>query len=176
MANQLFTLQKKELSNDPENLKVQLDETRLVLEMQEPAIKNAASSSAGKLWQDAHQLLDQAESKIAAGQNMVAFQLIQAATRLSVRLQKELNNKSGIKPADDLLKTYSQIRDMLDRINRNDKFDENYQDVLQRISGFAELGKNYLDQGELILAEEYLKTASQQLKQFTARWRRKVTE
>ncbi len=144
--------------------------------MQEPAVKNASSSSTGQLWQDANQLLDQAESKIVTGQNRVAFQLIQAATRMSVRLQKELKNKTGTNQADDLLKTYSQITDMLDRINQNDNVNENYQDILQQISGFAEMGKNYLDRGELILADEYLKTALQQLKQFTARWRKKVTE
>ena len=176
IANQLFKSNKRELKADPETLNSQLEETRRVLEKQKTSVQNSGSASTGQLWQDAHGMLDRAGSKISSGQNAVAFQLIQAATRMSVRIQKELKNKSGSDQAEELLITYKQIVDMIDRVRQGWNIKNEWQNILIQINEFAETGKIYLDQGEFILADEYLKTAMQQIIQFTARWRKKVTE
>ncbi len=173
IANQLFKINKKELAADPENLKLRLTETRRVLEMQQAAVQNSGSTTAGQLWEDAVRMLDQADRQLTAGDPLVAFQLIQAATRMSVRLQRELKDQKPASGTEDLLENYRQVMEMTERIKQNDTLNENMLSVLEQISDFAETGKKYLDRGDLILADEYLKTAMQQLKQFTARWRKK---
>jgi hypothetical protein len=173
IANQLFKFNKKEPAADPENLKLQLAESRGVLEVQQAAVQNSESATARQLWEDAVRMLDQADLQISTGDPVIAFQLIQAATRMSVRLQRELKDEKPAKGSEELLANYRQIREMTERIRQNENINEHVLPVLDQISDFAETGKKYLDRGDLILADEYLKTAMQQLKQFTARWRKK---
>ena len=176
IANQLFRFHKRDQNIDPTSLKIQLDETRQVLQMQELSVKNSGSAAVEQLWRDAGRILDRAASDLAADRTENAFQLIQAATRMSVRLQKELKQSSEAEIPGDLVNRYVQIKNMVDRIRQNESLDQDAGLVLDQIMEFAETGKTYLDQGDTVPADEYLKTAEEQLKQFSAKWRKKVTE
>lgn len=176
IANQLFNRLRKNVFQESGNLKIQLEETRRMLRLQESDITNAGTADYRQLWEEALALLDRADSKIEEGQNIIAFQLIQAATRMSVRLKRELRDKSQAGPEEELRQTYKQIKVLVGKITQNKDLDESDQNMLMQILEFTERGGKYLDQENLILAEEYLNTASQQLKQYTARWHRKKTE
>jgi hypothetical protein len=176
IASQLFRFHKKDQNIDPATLRIQLDETRQVLQMQEQSVRDSGSSTAEKLWRDAGQILDRAESALTAGRNTSAFQRIQAATRMAVRLQKVLKHSAEPEVQGDMVNRYMQIKTMIDRMRQNEDLDQDAGPVLQQIMEFAETGKTYLDRGDTVPADEYLNTAEEQLKQFSARWRKKVTE
>ena len=171
IANRLFKLNRSKDMLDDQQLYEQLEETRHLLGLQEPGVRQANDRNITLLYNDANEMLRRAEETLNRGKNMHAFQLIQAATRMSSKIQRQLKKTATTYDAAALNGKYRQIMNTVANLEQNDTIQDQYDMVLGQIKQFAEKGKSFLDQNNLILAEEYLNTAWEQLKQFTDRWR-----
>ena len=170
-ANRLYKLNRSKDMLDIQQLREQLDETRHLLRLQESRVMQVGDKNITLLFNDAKEMLQRAEDVLNSGKNLHAFQLIQAATRMSSKIQRQLKKTAAVYDAASLDGKYRQIINTITNLKQNDFIQDQYDTVLGQIEQFAEKGKKFLDQNNLILAEEYLNTAWEQLKQFTDRWR-----
>lgn len=117
-------------------------------------------------------MLERAQTAISQDKSGVAFQLIQAATRMSARIQRELRSASSTKDRVSLENTYQRVINSINSLESNEDIQRQYSAILNQIKTFAELGKQNLDEGNYLLADEYLRTAWEQINSYTDKWRR----
>jgi hypothetical protein len=172
-ANNLIRLTRSSRILDKENLEQQLQETRNMLNLQQGQVNNSDNPNILILYQEAIRMLERAQQALLNEKPSVAFQMIQAATRMSARIQRELRSTQTASPAKyNLEQKYQQIMQSLNNLEGNSEIQRQYQEIITQIKRFAEMGKQYLEEENLVLAEEYMNTAWQQLKQYTDMWRK----
>lgn len=160
----------QELLNVTE-LENQLRETQNLLSLQENRVHDSNNASILHLYQEANRMLERAQTALSAEQTAVAFQLIQAATRMSARIQRELRGASNINDKAGLENKYQRIMDSLHNLKNNEQINGRYGAILDQIDSFAQRGKKYLDEGNNLIADEYFNTALEQINTYTDKWR-----
>ena len=152
-------------------LENQLRETQNLLSLQENRVHDSNNASILHLYQEANRMLERAQTALSAEQTAVAFQLIQAATRMSARIQRELRGASNINDKAGLENKYQRIMDSLHNLKNNEQINGRYGAILDQIDSFAQRGKKYLDEGNNLIADEYFNTALEQINTYTDKWR-----
>ena len=117
-------------------------------------------------------MLERAQDALASEKPGVAFQLIQAATRMSARIQRELRSSSSTKDKVSLENKYQRVMNSIINLENNEEIQSRYNAILNQIKRFAERGKQYLDEGNYLLADEYFNTAWEQINSYTDKWRK----
>jgi hypothetical protein len=171
-ANNLFRMTRVSTGFDKNSLEEQLKETQNLLELQRERIAITENKNLVYLHEEASQLLKRANQAIESDRLGVAFQLIQAATRMSSRIQRELRQTSSNFEVADLERKYQQIINTVGNLESNPNLLQNQVVILNQIKRFAEEGMQHLNEGKLILAEEYINTAWEQIKQYSNKWRK----
>ena len=90
---------------------------------------------------------------------------------MSARIQRELRNTSSVKDRVSLENKYQSIMNSISNLESNEDLNTSYAPILNQIRQFAERGKQYLDEGNYLLADEYLNTAWEQINSYTDKWR-----
>ena len=157
---------------DANELEEQLRETQNVLSLQENRVYEANNTNIAHLYQEANRMLERAQDALASEKPGVAFQLIQAATRMSARIQRELRSSSSTKDKVSLENKYQQVTNSIINLENNEEIQSRYSAILNQIKRFAERGKQYLDEGNYLLADEYFNTAWEQINSYTDKWRK----
>jgi len=171
-ANRIFRMTRSREILDANDLEEQMRETRHVLSLQENRVNDSNDANSVRLYQEANRMLERAQDAISSDNPGIAFQLIQAATRMSARIQRELRSTSTTKDKVSLEKLYQRIMNSINNLEGNEEIQNQYIAILNQIKKFAELGKQYLDEGNYLLADEYLSTAWEQINSYTDMWRR----
>ena len=117
-------------------------------------------------------MLERARQALISDRSGITYQLIQAATRMSARIQRELRQTSKNIERAALERKYQQVSTAIINLENNEDIQTKYAAILNQIKHFAERGKEYMDNGNYILADEYFSTAWEQLKQYTDKWRK----
>jgi hypothetical protein len=167
IANTLFrSLRRQEVFAD-DLLPARINDTRQLLEMQ-----NASGNlNETRLYQEAHKLLDRAEQELARGNQAVAFQLIQAATRMSYRLQRvSQQEQSLILDKEKIEVKQRRLDEAINQYRNNRELSETYGAIIAQWQYFADQGRISLEQGNLLLAEEYIDTGLEQIKAYSIKW------
>jgi hypothetical protein len=171
-ANKLFKLTKSKPFSEADNLEEQLRETQNLLLLQEDRVQASNDRSIINLYQEANRMLERARQALISDRSGIAYQLIQAATRMSARIQRELRQTSKNIERAALERKYQQVSTAIINLENNEDIQTKYAAILNQIKHFAERGKEYMDNGNYILADEYFSTAWEQLKQYTDKWRK----
>jgi len=171
-ANRIFRITRSRERLDVNQLEDQLRETQNVLSLQENRVNESNNNDVVRLYQEANRMLERAQTAISQDKSGVAFQLIQAATRMSARIQRELRSASSTKDRVSLENTYQRVINSINSLESNEDIQRQYSAILNQIKTFAELGKQNLDEGNYLLADEYLRTAWEQINSYTDKWRR----
>ena len=122
--------------------------------------------------QEAQQLLDRAREASNQGKMGLAFQILQGSTRMSARLQRELRRGNFESSEANLEQKYNQIQNSLSRIENNEKLVTKHRNVINQLQIYADQGKSHWQQKNYVLADEYFNTVLEQIKQYTAKWRK----
>ena len=146
-------------------------ETQNLLSLQENRVSDSNNTNIARLYQEANQMLERAQNALSTEKPGVAFQLIQAATRMSARIQRELRSTSTTKDRASLENKYQRILNSINTLESNEDLNVRYGAILNQIRQFAERGKQYLDEGNFLLADEYFNTAWEQINSYTDKWR-----
>jgi hypothetical protein len=170
-ANRIFRLSRTRESLNVNELEDQLRETQNILSLQENRVSGSNNANIARLYQEANRMLERAQNALSTEKPAVAFQLIQAATRMSARIQRELRNTSSVKDRVSLENKYQSIMNSISNLESNEDLNTSYAPILNQIRQFAERGKQYLDEGNYLLADEYLNTAWEQINSYTDKWR-----
>jgi hypothetical protein len=171
-ANKLFKLTKSKPISNVDNLEEQLRETQNLLILQEDRVQTSNDKSIMNLYQEANRMLERAQQALSSNKLGIAYQLIQAATRMSARIQRELRKASNNIERAALERKYQQVTMAINNLENNEEIQIKYAAILKQIKSFAERGKKYMDEGNFILADEYFSTAWEQIKQYTDKWRK----
>jgi hypothetical protein len=171
-ANRLFKMTRTEQLLDMDKLEQQLRETQNLLDLQKDRVYNINNKNVIHIYKESNRILERAQQALTNGRLGIAFQLIQAATRMSARIQRELRSSSKKMDEAALERQYQRIINSITNLENNEIIKKRYTAILTQIKRFAERGKQYLDQGNYILADEYLNTAWEQIKQYTDKWRK----
>ncbi len=171
-ANKLFKLTKSKPRSDVDNLEEQLRETQDLLKLQEDRVQASNDKSIINLYQEANRMLERAQQALISNKFGIAYQMIQAATRMSARIQRELRKTSNNIDQAALERKYQQVNMAINNLENNEDIQTKYAAILKQIRGFAERGKEYMNEGNFILADEYFSTAWEQIKQYTDKWRK----
>lgn len=171
-ANRIFRLTKNRSIGEVINIDEEIIETRHVLSLQEVRLQNMDRNDLDHLYQEASRLLDKAQEAQSSGRKEIAFQLIQAATRMSARIQRELRTQSGHIEKQTLEQTYLQIKNSIANLRNNESIVSENSAIVNQLDNFAQRGKQFLDEGNYLLADEYLTTAWEQIKLYTNIWRK----
>jgi hypothetical protein len=171
-ANRIFKMTRSRDNLDVTRLEEQLRETQNVLSLQETRVNESNNVNIVSLYQEANRMLERAQTAIASDNRGVAFQLIQAATRMSARIQRELRSSGTTKDKVSLENKYQRVMSSISNLESNEEIQNQYRGILNQIKKFAELGKQYLDEGNYLLADEYFSTAWEQINSYTDKWRR----
>lgn len=171
-ANRLFRLTKNRNAGEGIDLEEELRETRNVLSLQEDRLKDLNRKDLNRLHQEANRMLDRAQQALSSDRNGVAFQLIQGATRMSARIQRELRTSSNIIEKQTLERIYQQVNNSITSLENNENIIREHNAIINQLKSFSEKGKQYLDEGNYLLADEYLNTAWEQIRQYTNIWRK----
>ena len=171
-ANKILQLNKNDKRFDTAGLQSRLYDARQLLNLQLEQIEMSGKQYLLELHREGNRLLDQAQIKIDQQETEVAFQLIQAATRVSSRIQRELNRSgSGSLNEKMLEEKYNRLEHMITRLESNDEIMDQYSQIINQIRKFAEQGKRYLEQDNYILADEYLSTGLEQIRIYANKWK-----
>ena len=173
-ANRVFRLTRDQGDNDRNEIQIRIEETRNLLQLQEEKVQGSGNESIIALHKDAVKILNRSQEQLNMNNLSVAFQLLQAATRMTARIQRELKMPSGNFEKIALENKYKRIQDMLNRLERNDEITSEYGLILNQLRQFADEAWQYLQKGEYILAEEYLNTVLEQIREFTTKWRKEA--
>jgi hypothetical protein len=171
-ANRIFRMTRSRDLLDMSELEEQLVETRNVLSLQENRVNDSNNPNVVRLYQEANQMLERAQNAISTEKPGIAFQLIQAATRMSARIQRELRSSSSLKDRVSLENKYQRVMNSISNLENNEEIQNQYSAILNQIKRFAERGKKYLDEGNFLLADEYFSTAWEQINSYTDKWRK----
>ncbi len=171
-ANRIFRMTRSRELLDANELEEQLRETQNVLSLQENRVYEANNANIAHLYQEANRMLERAQDALASEKPGVAFQLIQAATRMSARIQRELRSSSSTKDKVSLENKYQRVTNSIINLENNEEIQSRYSAILNQIKRFAERGKQYLDEGNYLLADEYFNTAWEQINSYTDKWRK----
>jgi hypothetical protein len=142
------------------------------LELQKEKVQKTQNSSLIKLHQEALKIIVRAQEQLENGNLVPAFQLLQAATRMSSRIQRELKTASTDFEKIALENKYRRVQEMLNRLESNTEIAQQYELILRQLRQFAEQALHYIESGSFLLAEEYLNTALEQIRQYTLKWRK----
>jgi hypothetical protein len=171
-ANRIFSMTRNRETLDVNELEDQLRETQNVLAIQENRVHASNNANIARLYQEANRMLERAQTALSSERPGIAFQLIQAATRMSARIQRELRGTDSVKDQVSLENKYQRIMNSITNLESNEEIETRYKAILNQIKNFAELGRQYLDEGNYLLADEYLSTAWEQINSYTDKWRR----
>jgi hypothetical protein len=171
-ANRIFRMTRNSETLDVNKLEEQLRETQHILSLQESRINESDNANIALLYQEANRMLERAQTALNSDRHGIAFQLIQAATRMSARIQRELRSTSATKDRASLENKYQRVMNSITNLESNEEIQNQYMAILNQIRRFAELGKQYLDEGNYLLADEYFSTAWEQINSYTDKWRR----
>lgn len=170
-ANRIFRMTRSQELLNVTELEDQLRETQNILSLQENRVTESNNASIARLYQEANRMLERAQNAISSEKPGVAFQLIQAATRMSARIQRELRSTSSAKDKMSLENIYQRVMNSINNLESNEEINNKYGVILNQIRQFAERGKQYLDMGNYLLADEYFNTAWEQINAYTDKWR-----
>jgi len=171
-ANRIFRMTRsRELLNVNE-LEEQLRETQNILTLQENRVYESNNAGIANLYKEANQMLERAQDALSTEKTGVAFQLIQAATRMSARIQRELRSSSSKKDKISLENKYQRVMNSITNLESNEEIQSRYSAILNQIKAFAKRGKQHLDEGNYLLADEYFNTAWEQINSYTDKWRK----
>jgi hypothetical protein len=170
-ANKVFKMTKSRQMPGEDVLAGQIQDTRNLLALQESQVRQSANNNITTLHEEAVKMLNRAQDVLNNGQNQVAYQFIQAATRMSARLQREIRQESLQPERTAIERKYQQVINALINLEANQENDTKTKKVLEQIKRFTDEAKKYLDQGNNILAEEYVNTAWEQINQLTDKLR-----
>jgi hypothetical protein len=171
-ANRIFRITRSSEILDVNKLEEQLRDTQHVLSLQENRINESNNANIARLYQEANRMLERAQTALSSEKPGIAFQLIQAATRMSARIQRELRSASSTKDKVSLENKYQRVMNSISNLESNEEIQRQYMAILNQIKKFAELGKQYLDEDNYLLADEYFSTAWEQINSYTDKWRR----
>jgi hypothetical protein len=167
IANSLFRSLRHQESYADDLLPTRLNSTRQLLEMQNVS----GNLKENRLYQEAHRLLDRAEEALARGNQAVAFQLIQAATRMSHRLQRiSQQNEPLILDREKIEAKQGRLDEAINQYRNNRELNKTYGPIIDQWQFFADQGRKSLEQGNLLLAEEYINTGLEQIKEYSIKW------
>jgi len=170
-ANRIFRLSRTRERLNVNELEDQLRETQNVLSLQENRVSESNNANIARLYQEANRMLERAQNALSTEKPGVAFQLIQAATRMSARIQRELRSTSSTKDRVSLENKYQRVMNSISNLESNEDLKIRYSAILNQIRQFAVRGKEYLDEGNYLLADEYFNTAWEQINSYTDKWR-----
>ncbi len=171
-ANKVFRMTKSNQTLQVDELKDQLNETRSLLILQNGRVQDSGNKAVLKLYTDAERMLLHANQALDNKKPGVAFQLIQAATRMSARIQRELRESSQQPDLAALERKYLQVINSITNLEDNQEISGKFQPVLKQLRRFAEQGKTSLDNSNYVLADEYFNTALEQINQYIDNWRK----
>jgi hypothetical protein len=170
-ANRIYRMTRNQEILNVNELEDQLRETQNILSLQENRVTDSKNANIVHLYQEANRMLERAQKVLSSENPGVAFQLIQAATRMSARIQRELRSTSSTKDKLSLENKYQRVMNSISNLESNVELKNNYGTILNQIRQFAERGKQYLDEGNYLLADEYFNTAWEQINSYTDKWR-----
>jgi hypothetical protein len=167
-ANNVFRKTRNSKTENSTDIQFRIDETRKLLNLQADQVQGSLKVLHG----EAEKILINAQNNLENDNTIVAFQLVQAATRMTARIQRELRQSL---PNDiemiALEKKYKRVQNMLDQMTRNRDFSKEYGPVLIQLRQFTVFANQYMQSGDYLLAEEYLNTVFEQIRQYTNKWR-----
>jgi hypothetical protein len=167
-ANNVFRKTRNSKTENSTDIQFRIDETRKLLNLQADQVQGSLKVLHG----EAEKILNNAQNNLENDNTIVAFQLVQAATRMTARIQRELRQSL---PNDiemiALEKKYKRVQNMLDQMARNRDFSKEYGPVLIQLRQFTVIANQYMQSGDYLLAEEYLNTVFEQIRQYTNKWR-----
>jgi hypothetical protein len=173
-ANKVFRLTRDQGDNDFNEIQMRIEETHNLLKLQENKVQESGNESIIALHEEAIKLLNRAQEQLELNNLDLSFQLLQAATRMTARIQRELKMASRDFEKIALENKYKRIQDMLNRLEGNEEISSEYGAILIQLRQFATEAWQYIQNGEYILAEEYLNTVLEQIRQFTTKWRKEA--
>ena len=139
-----------------------------LLNLQSDRIQKSGNNAVLRLSENAKRMLSAADQALVNNKPNLAFQLIQAATRMSARIQRELRESSSQPDFSALERKYLQVINAITNLEENKTFADKFQSVLRQLKRFAEEGKRFLDNGNYVLADEYFNTALEQINQYVS--------
>jgi hypothetical protein len=171
-ANKVFQLQRDEGAGLAENIQFQIDETEKLLNQQQNQVNNSGNTSLINLHSESLKILERARDALESGKNGLAFQLNQAATRMSSRLQREIQSGSLEISQSSLREKYNRINNTLDQLESSGQIATRHNNIIKQLRAFTERGRKFEEEGNFILADEYYDTILAQIRQYTAKWRK----
>ena len=170
LANRILQILHRTERYNITEIKQRADETRRLIQVIEERTDFSDKPYLRRVIEEAGRLIDLAFLAIERNQPARAFQYIQTATRLVARLQREAKQSRQKYQVAELERTYERIRNMIQRFQNSDNIPSELNGVLDQLIEFTEKGREYLEQGNLVLADEYFNSVNEQLKQLTSRW------
>jgi len=170
-ANKVFRMTKSKQSLQEDELKDQLNETQNLLRLQNERVLKTGNKAVLRLYKEAERMISDADQALENNRLNLAYQLIQAATRMSARIQRELRESSLQPDFSALERKYLQVINAITKLEENQNIVNKFQPVIKQLRRFAEEGKSSLDNGNYVLADEYFNTALEQINQYVDNWR-----
>ncbi len=171
-ANKIFRMTRSNRNLQEDELKAQLDETQNLLRLQNDRVQMSGNTGVKKLYENAGRLLSDANQALKNNKLKVAYQLIQAATRMSARIQRELRESSLQLDLAALERKYLHVVNALTNLENNQDIAERARPVLNQLRQFIKEGKTSLDRGNYVMADEYFNTVLEQINQYIDRWKK----
>jgi hypothetical protein len=172
LANRILQISRRSQLDNIADLKRRAEETHRILQMLADNTDFSNKPQLKSVFEEANRLLEMAATAIEQNQSGRAFQLIQIATRMAARIQREAKSDRAEFKRVELEKTYQRIQNMLRRLQESGDVPPQFMTVLHQLSSFAEKGREYLVQGNLVLADEYFNSVLVQIKQLTSKWQK----
>jgi hypothetical protein len=170
-ANKVFRMTRTNNTIQDNDLRAQINETQNLLRLQRDRVQKSNNKAIHKVHDDAGRLLDRARQALDSRKLVTAYQLIQAATRMSARIQRELRDMSRQPDIAALERKYLQVVNALTNLENNQDIAGKSPSILKLMRRFIDEGKASLDDGNYILADEYFNTVLEQINQYLDKWR-----
>jgi hypothetical protein len=172
LANRILEMLRRTDRGTISELERRTEETRQLLSRIGEHVDFSDKPYLQSIYEEANRLLDLAYQAMERSHPQRAFQYIQTATRLAARLQRETKLQQQEYRVSELQRTYQRITNMIQRLKNSDNIPSEINGVLDQLTEFTEKGHEYLDQENLVLADEYFNSVYEQLKQLTSRWQK----
>jgi len=172
LAHSVFRQLKKNPDRTTLDVQDQLDETRKLLDLQREQVQNSQNTAIKNMYAEAAGLLDRAQEALNQYNPDLAFRLVQAATRMTARIQRELKQSSGELKKQALEEKLQRLENLLQRLESNDQIMPQYAALIAEWRTFADKARESINNGNYVLAEEYINTALYQVKEFTDKWQK----
>jgi len=156
-----------------DEIKAQIADTRSLLDLQAQQEGITQDNVAAKMLQEAKHFLTMSENFLEQERPGLAFNMLQAATRLSTRIQRRLRRQDQVSvSAAETEALYKRVESILNRLSDNERVMKRHAPVIEQLRKMTEQGLKYLRNGQTDLANEWIIIVNQQIKQYANQWRK----